>query len=454
MYPLTLLNAFKIVLILCIFATPFSCSSRSPLSPFTTWGKPTDFKCRALITVSDGDQGAFAYATGELNKKPEINDSINFITFNQSELSISSKLNVSNSVVSWPQVADTSPDGNFLYVIETRGEVPINTQKVENVFKDLPEGKTLTIVNISDLNAPYIVSKKEICKNPEAVDVSPDGKWIAVSSTTPKLQLTIYEVCKGTISNQFVFNPMNFDESEIIISSVKWHPTGKYLSFSSGRNVCFYKFETSQTPKNVSLIQHGNILNAGVCLSIGEFTPDGNYYVISDLNWENMTTGTMFNSKGSLVSIKFENSNQPGNKIEHTIVSQIKTGLSPEGFTMSPDGSTLVAVNMARTYLPSFPFRFWPQQNSASLSVFELNKKTGILSGDNKEYRLNAVLPENAVFDNSGSMIAVTSYQGIDKSEIGFIEFWKVEKTPDISLKPTGKKLNVSRGVHDLVLVR
>lgn len=80
--------------------------------------------------------------------------------------------------------------------------------------------------------------------------------------------------------------------------------------------------------------------------SVGNWAPNGKYFILSDVNWGNSSMGAILNGKGKLVSVAF---NKNG---EHKIILKVKVGVSPEGFDVSPDGKCAIVSNMLRTYAP------------------------------------------------------------------------------------------------------
>lgn len=447
---------------ICVLAISFvaitGCSSRDISSTAAMDEKPVEnieFSGKALLVVSDGDQGAFGYAFGNLNRVPGVIDAFSAISFPGASPPKVSSVKVSNSVVSWPQVMDVSPDGKRAYVIETRGEPPMDVSRVGNVFYDLPVGKNITIVDITDIENPFVLNTAEIGENLESVSVSPDGKWLAVNTADKENQILIFSVEGDKIGKIHPFNNI-FDDNEIEkIGSLRWHPSGEYLAIVWNSSVKFMKFSYDTSSRKIDLSPHGNTLNAGICLSSGQFTPNGNYFIVPDVHWKDMFLGTLFNKRGLLISISFDRTPDPDGTIEHKEVSRALVGRSPEGFAMSPDGSLLVAVNMERTYIPSFPLGFWPGRSEASLSLVKLNTASGELETLPSQYKFKGCLPEDAVFDAKGEKLAVTIYHyDSDTPRSGYLELWDVIDGDQPELSKTGKVIKVPRGPHNVVLVK
>jgi hypothetical protein len=140
------------------------------------------FEGRALLVLSDADMGGTAYADGVLNQVPGVRDALTVmpLPLNPDEPRPAT-LAVSNSVTSWPDGLAISPDGNRLFVVETRGEVPDSIQQMRSVWTDSPLGRRLTVVDLDEAGSGSIVGSIPTGINPTGVHVRPDGRALAVS---------------------------------------------------------------------------------------------------------------------------------------------------------------------------------------------------------------------------------------------------------------------------------
>ena len=95
-----------------------------------------------LLIASDADMVATAYADAKLDRVAGVEDTLTVIDLplNSNNPNISS-LQVSNSVMSWPQIIATSPDGKWAYIVEVRSRPEDGIQELETI-DDMPEGKT------------------------------------------------------------------------------------------------------------------------------------------------------------------------------------------------------------------------------------------------------------------------------------------------------------------------
>ncbi|MEP4192592.1 MAG: hypothetical protein ABJN51_16010, partial [Sneathiella sp.] len=158
--------------------------------------------------------------------------------------------------------------------------------------------------------------------------------------------------------------------------------------------------------------------------------------------------------RGSVLTVRM-NANSNNQKTRHAMISTIKTGVSPEGLAVSPDGKWVVTTNLERSYLPYNDKRItW----FSSLTLARLDEKTGqlIKIGD---FAYDGILPEAAVFDNSSNFIAVATYDHFDdRKKGGSIDFWRIDTDPlDASrthLVKTEYSVDVARGPHSMVIAR
>lgn len=409
--------------------------------------QPVQFIGKNLLVTSDADMVATAYADGKLDQVEGIEDALTVLDLplNQNKPAVAA-IEASNSVMNWPQTVTVSPDGTKAYVIETRGQVPNNIQKFDDVWADMPKGELLTIVDISIPSQLKVLKKIAIAKSPNSVSISPDGRFLAIDNKEKGKELVIVELENGLPQNSRYFAIDN-DSSEVgVVRAISWHPSGRYLALNlEDRSIAFYKFQADG-----SIEPFGNRLKLGTRLSEGKFTPDGRYFVVTDTGWGD-TLGYIINRNGKLFSVSFD-----ANNGEHELVSQTEVGLSPEGFAMSPDASMLVTVNMRRTYAPEGILRtIVPGTEYSSLSLVKMNPTSGELTTVREEYGFEGLLPEDAVFDASGKSLAVVIYNYREPSPTnGAIEFWNVISTTDEpKLERTGFKIDVTRGSHSMYLV-
>ena len=413
------------------------------------------FNGRALLIASDADMVATAYGDGKLDRVAGIEDTLTVIDLplNQKQPQIS-QLQVSNSVMSWPQIIAISPDGTKAYVVEVRSRPADGIQEFASI-EEMPEGRKLTVVDISNPAKPQIIESVDVGRNPEHISISPDGRFLAVNLEEKERELLIVQLQpNGKLGKRFYFPITNTDSPEDN-QTVVWHPSGEFLAINqnSDTQVGFYQVETD-AKNEVTAKPYGEPIEVGNHLSNGRFSADGKFFLVPDLKWRtwgNFRQGNyLMNPKGEMIAIRFE----PSEGKLPEIVSRAEVGLSPEGFALSPDNSLIATVNMRRTYLPfNFP-PVWRGKPYSSLSLVQFDRNSGKLTAL-EEYGFEGLLPEQATFDADGKSLAVVIYNYREQSpKTGAVEFWNVVGGSKPSLERTGFKIDVVRGAHDITIVR
>ncbi|MEO1352775.1 MAG: beta-propeller fold lactonase family protein [Cyanobacteria bacterium J06635_15] len=419
----------------------------APIAPNTT----ITFTGQALLVVSDADMVATAYGDAKLDRVPGIEDALTVVELPlDAEQPTIASIPVSNSVMSWPQIIAVSPNGQRAYVVEARSRPDDGINEFDDIDQ-MPAGSQLTVIDISERSQPKLIESVNVGRNPEHISISPNGQFLAVNLNEPGKELLIVELqADGRLGKQS-YLPMQLDGTREDNQTAIWHPSGRYLAITQGRNrrVGFYRVQTADGA--IAIEPLGDPLEIGNHLSHPRFTRDGRFLLVPDLKWSlhnNPTLNFLLNTPGEMIAIQFE----PDTGNPPSIVSRVEVGLSPEGFAISPDDSLIATVNMRRTYLPSF-VPAWRGKPYSSLSLVQFDSLTGQLN-KLEEYGFEGLLPEQATFDAIGKSLAVVIFNDREPSpETGAIEFWHVIQGNSPRLERTGYKLDVVRGAHDIVLL-
>ncbi|MDX2302753.1 MAG: hypothetical protein NW226_08125 [Microscillaceae bacterium] len=402
-----------------------------------------------LLVASDADQIGTAYADGIINKVKGIEDSLTILQWNEAGKILKSQLHVSNSVVSWPSVVAHSPDKKYAYIVETRGIYKGENQKMKNVWADMPKGTLVTVVDISSPQNPQITQQIPISTNPKTTSVNQKGDLLLVASQEKGKEIVLATLKAGLVDKIYTFPIAGLSRkgSNGGVNAAEFHPSlDRIAVIKDNQNVAFYQVKRQN--EVITIEQIGNEITVGKVISVGNFTPDGRFFVVADVGWGDSSLGNVFNGNGYLVSILLDE------KGKHQLVNKAKVGLSPEGFDIAPDGDWAVAVNMRRTYLPKgFPYLLFAARKLSSLSLVKIDKQSGNLQTISNEYGFEGELPEDAVFDADGKTIAVTIYNQRFEAfpKQGYVEFWALEGE---KLTRTALRVPLTRGCHNLKLVK
>ncbi|MEL7163133.1 MAG: hypothetical protein AAFN92_20405, partial [Bacteroidota bacterium] len=357
-------------------------------------------------------------------------------------------IHASNSVISWPAILAHHPHLPYAYVAETRGTLDEEPPApMKDVFTDFPVGTQLGVVDYTEPTAPVIVQNFRAGINLQSVSVNSTGNLLVTGSTEKGKELAVAPLINGLIDTIYYFTDSLITDRrprDDGLRNLVFHPRRNIIAANlNGESVTFYRVHDGEGELRVERI--GAPVAVGKKLSVGHWHPTGNFFLVTDVNWGDGSLGAVLNGKGSMVSVRFAADGR------HRIAGQVKTGKSPEGFDLSPDGRYAVAVNMERTYLPK-NFWFIPGRKTASLSLIEIDPDTGTLRTLGKRYGFAGALPEDAAFDAESNTLAVAVYHARDAvaPRRGWIEFWELT---DEALQKTETRVEVTRGVHNLLLV-
>jgi hypothetical protein len=417
------------------------------------------FVARALFAASDADMIGTSYSDGVLQPIEGAHDALSRVDID-SKLVHTSDATVTNSVTAWPGTLELSPDAHYAYVIESRGPAPAHVERVKNVHKDLIEGRSLTTVDISTDAQPKVIRQDDIAIDPTSVAVAPNGEWLAIAAHDDKLSMTFVILDHGVPvqvrhpSLQLPAVPPPPPEATELenlggVSYVRVAPNGHTIAMHIQSEYLVLGeviFDAEGHPADIKI---GAAIHVAKCMSVGRWSLDGRYYIVSDTQWGPTPADAVMVGEGNLVSIAVDG-------LSAKVVSTAPVSLGPEGMEMSRDGSLFVTVNMERTYLPSsFLSSLVPRQHPASLSLVSFDASTGQLRAVDGPLAFDAVLPEDVVFDRDANMLAVAVFNDrVEKPRDGWIALFAIDRsqgTPKII--PTGQRIRMPRGVHDLAVV-
>lgn len=400
-----------------------------------------------ILAVSDADMIATAYADGILNKINGIEDTLTAITIQNGKPIIRSQHFASNSVVSWPAILEWHPTQKYAYVAESKGIYKGKENKVKNAFTDLPHGRLVSVIDYTNFEAPKVIQTIKIGEDIQSVSINQSGDILVAGAYEDGKGIIIAPLADGQIGAIQHFSAQHLAKEvgeKIEVRTIEFHPTENIIAVNLNNDHLIF-YEITRKNNAFTINQLGKAFKVAKHWSVGNWHPSGKYFLFSDVAWGKGRTGFVFNKKGKLKSIKFDKQGM------HKIVSEIKVDLSPEGFDISPSGQYAITVNMRRSYLPK-KFWFIAACKGGSLSLIKVDGQTGKLTKLGKDYGFEGALPEDVIFDQEGNSIAVAIYQEqfAEFPTKGWIDFWEIQND---KLVKTQQKLEVTRGVHNLLLV-
>lgn len=405
---------------------------------------------QTIAVISDGDFVAASYGTGELAPPSAgYRDRLTVLTVRDGKL-LRSELPVSNSVTASPEVLALSPDGKTAFVAERLGQ----RGEGSTLVSQLAPGKRLFAVDLSDASAPRVADTAQLAEFPEALSVSPDGRWIAVVSNTQQaslVQLVEYTaghfepVLSFDVADLGVTGTSSGPRAGVLATNVHWHPSGRYLAvnFNTLARVGFFEvFEQEGSP---TLRPWGSLVETEPDCFVGRFTPDGRYYVTSD--WGRNPAATDLEeriprtrSRVSLIRVASPSSKSP----LHERVATGESDNSAEGMAISPDGRLIATVNMRGTAFDPSSERYTPE---ATVSLLRLDPERAVLE-KLSDTPFKAVLPEGGSFDRSGEHFLATSFEGPNG---GSLEVFDVVRGDRPALKHAAS-IALPHGVHHVAI--
>ena len=423
----------------------------SILSLATTlaYSQKLSFEAKGIISISDADMAASAFVDGKLFKERGTKDFMSIVKLPIDKYSDEIKsLVVSNSAINSAKSIVISPNHPIAYVVETRGTTPETITEVRNIYTGLPAGGFISVIDISDLSQPKIMYKFPTGKNPTAINISPNGEYLALCSEEDGKELQLLELDPTGKPIRIINKPQGFQAGKI--SDITWHPNNNFLVFTmeDSKEVGLLKVtRDGPTNKIIRLDIVGRTLKVGSLPSSGQFTTDGKYYLVLDMK-SNIANKLESGSDdfGDLFVIKF---NLEG-KSEHYLITKTKIGETPTSFAISPDGSLVAVTNAKKSY---FPWNSNESSKKASISLLKLSTDGSL--NNVAEYEFDGILPKNIVFDRTGENIAVTVFDYFNFGKhFGGLEFWKVKNGENPSLQKQDFKLFMPRGSHAFQIVK
>jgi hypothetical protein len=412
------------------------------------------FDGRYILVASDADMVASAYVDGDLGPR-EGRDALSVIRLDGDPRDWRAVgIAASNSVASPPAVLDVTRDGRWAFVIETWTARPEGDGP--HSFADLRHGNRLQVFDLADPTAPVLAQQVETFERPDAIRVSSDGRIVAVSfhpdGVGRETPLALYRFSEGKLGEPAVPAIPGWNGERATLGDLDWHPSEPILAMlNPGETELLF----ARVGDDLSLEVIGNAVEIERAPLRVAFTPDGRHVVVNANYWGPDIAGTYVEApRGSLLTVRM-NAEVDGDRIRHALVSRTMTGVSPEGLAVSPDGRWAATTNLERSYLPHDDPRItW----YSSITLAALDQQTGVLRrvGD---FSYDGILPEAAVFDNSGNYLAVANFDHFDdRREGSSLDFWRIAADPldpaNVQLVKTEHSVRLPRGAHSAAVAR
>lgn len=398
---------------------------------------------RAFVSIHDGDMLASAYVDGQLGPQ-ESGDALSILSL--ADMSVAT-VPVSNSVAGAPTAVAVTPDGRYAVVSESFG--PRAEGGVS--FRDLTPGGGLTLVDISDPSAPEIAAEMDISARPDGLSLSPDGAMVAVAlHQSDGRGIAFVPIENGTFGAPSTASLPAMDPAQRV-SHVEWHPTEDIVAIHMVDQAVIHFARVATGAQGVTLQPHGNAVLTSKYPFMGRFTPDGAFYITTNLYWGPDVGGIWTEAPAGDVTTIRVGAVTDGEAARNTLVDRALTGRSPEGIAISPDGEWAVTTNLEVSYAPADDPRHTPY---ASLTLIDLDPASGAMRTVGT-YPYDGILPEAAAFDASGQYLMVVNYdQHRGGANGGSLDFWRLVDGVAPKLVQTRTSVAVPHGPHSTALVK
>jgi hypothetical protein len=346
-----------------------------------------------LFVLSDTDMVPTVYETGQLGPvDPHHADTLAIIE-SPSGMATPHLTGVSNSTYGPPGALDVSADGRFVFVAETFEKRPDGARRLD----ELRQGNTVRSLQVEGAKATEVDSVR-IGTQPQAIHLNPAGDLLVAITVDADKELAFVPVGGGQFGEVATFG-LGLEPSTGFIplksTWLQWHPSGRYVTVNlvDRGQVAFYEIERATDGSVTAVRPWGNRVQTNKFPFVGRFSPDGRYYVTSDVQWGIDTAGFYGVREGILTTIRVADAGATGEDARHTVPHIALGGWGAETIAFSPDGRFLASSNLRGTGKPDGS-PDWTDQ--ASISLYEVTPPPGIwpstASGRSQEYCRRASL--------------------------------------------------------------
>lgn len=414
-----------------------------PLLFLTSFGFTQEpiFNAKGLICLSDGDSDPtnLLYPTNAADKFGE--DKAFIIPFPVSVTTSKNlkEYNISNSIFSSSSISEVSTNiPSLAFFLETKGS---STEGGSSPGS----GGFISVMDITSANNPQTLFRFPVANNPLSISLSPNNEYIAVSSEEYDNEIQVIEVNSEGKPIRKIKKPVSLGNERI--SHICWTPDGEFLVYSnaSKREIGLIQvIKDGPTQKIVRLELYGQPIKLGLNPGMGKFTPDGKYYIASDLKNRKSEQDNLLPAELFVVKFNFE-PNQP-----HYLLSKQEVGYNLEDFNIHPSGNTVFALTSNKSFYNSQNVL---PQDEGRLHLLDISS-SGVIS-EVKSYPIKGKYPSGLAIDKNGGNIAVSvsEYTTYGMS-FGGIQFWNYTETPNKQLVKQNVDFYLPKGVHHLKTIK
>ena len=415
---------------------------------------PPDFQGRYIAAISDADMRAYAYIDGQLGE-PRGTDQLSIVTLPLPDSpTLTSSIEVSNSVINPVYSLVASQDGNTIFVAETKEP----REPDDQLISDLDPGTILRAIDVSDPAAPRVIAEVEVGIDPQGVSLDASGTTLALATKEPEAPLTFVTFTEGRFGEPIQlpmrgFSPVaELPDGGMLPHHVEWHPTADVVAVNVNfrGQVQFFRVVRDAAGNVSDVVPWGNRVITSKWPMSGKFSRDGRFYVTNDLQWGADVRGFYVNAPPSQLTV-IELAPLDQDEAQHFVVGGVSLPRHAESIAFSNDGSLIATNNIGQTWLSPEE----PGYSQSSLSLVQFDMASGQLThaGD---WVFDGILPEGIAFDATDQYVVAGVFEyETPEPRNGALEFWRVVENADApSLERTDYVIETGPGAHSLIVVQ
>jgi hypothetical protein len=398
------------------------------------------FNAKALICLSDGDSDPTHLLSPSNYAEKFSKDKAYIISFPTS-LQASKSLheyNISNSIFSNSSISEVSTSvPSLAFFLETKGPT--------NDGSSPKSGGFISVMDITSIANSQTLFRFPVASNPLSISLSPNNEYLAVSSEEFDNELQVIEINTEGKPVRKVKKPTALGNGRI--SHICWSPDGDFLVYSNTtkREIGLIQvIRDGPTQKIIRLQLYGEPIKLGLNPGIGKFTPNGKYYIASDVKNSKSEQDNLLPAELFVVKFNFEPDQQ------HYLLSKQEVGYNLEDFVIHPNSNTIFALSSSKSF---YSQQSMSKQDAGELHLLEISPSGAI--SEVASYPLKGKYPSGLVIDSDGSHIAISIFEyenyGIS---LGGIQFWNYLETPNKRLQKQNVDFYLPKGVHYLKSIK
>ena len=398
------------------------------------------FNAKALICLSDGDSDPTDLLSPSSYVKKISEDKAYIISFPIS-LQASKNLheyNISNSIFSSSSITEVGTNiPSLAFFLETKGTA--------NDSSSPKSGGFISVMDVTSVANCQPLFRFPVASNPLSISLSPNNEYLAVSSEEFDNELQVIEINTEGKPVRKIKKPTTLGNQRI--SHICWSPDGDFLVYSNTtkREIGLIQvIRDGPTQKIIRLQLYGEPIKLGLNPGIGKFTPDGKYYIASDLKNIKSEQDNLLPAELFVVKFNFEPDQQ------HYLLSKQEVGYNLEDFVIHPNSNTVFALSSNKSFYSQLNVN---KQDAGKLHLLDISTSGAI--SEVASYPLKGKYPSGLVIDSDGSHIAVSisEYEAYGMS-FGGIQFWNYLQAPNKQLQKQNVDFYLPKGVHHLKSIK